>query len=106
MRVSKTDWELFIEKLPSWQESYMDKLISEYIDLLKANALPSERFHELDKRINQDKKKKGVRIRMNRENVITDIASLMHDQAITLDDLQGFSSELKDAVLTVLDIIS
>ena len=34
MEISKRDWKLFREKLPAWQENYMDRLINEYIGLL------------------------------------------------------------------------
>ena len=34
MEVSKKDWQLFKEKLPGWQEKYMEKLIAEYTELL------------------------------------------------------------------------
>ena len=32
--VSKRDWKLFREKLPGWQESYMERLCKEYVELL------------------------------------------------------------------------
>ena len=41
--VSKSDWKLFQEKLPVWQENYMERLIKEYISLLSVN-IPA-RFH-------------------------------------------------------------
>ena len=28
MEISKRDWKLFREKLPAWQENYMDRLIN------------------------------------------------------------------------------
>ena len=34
MDISKKDWKLFREKLPDWQENYMDKLNKQYIELL------------------------------------------------------------------------
>ena len=30
MELSKSDWKLFRERLPNWQERYMDNLIREY----------------------------------------------------------------------------
>ena len=48
--VSKKDWKLFQEKLPDWQEAYMEKLLKEYIKLLQKKSNASDRFWELEKR--------------------------------------------------------
>ena len=32
VEVSKRDWKLFREKLPGWQESYMERLCKEYVE--------------------------------------------------------------------------
>ena len=34
MELSKNDWKLFRERLPGWQERYMDKLTREYAEFL------------------------------------------------------------------------
>lgn len=34
MELSKNDWKLFRERLPGWQERYMDKLTCEYAEFL------------------------------------------------------------------------
>lgn len=45
MDISKKDWKLFQEKLPSWQENYMQKLVKEYAEYLNDDTKkPSERF--------------------------------------------------------------
>ena len=36
MEVSKTDWKLYREKLPKWQETYMEKLIVKYVEYLQS----------------------------------------------------------------------
>ena len=46
--------------LPKWQETYMERLIKEYISLLNEEKLASEKFWELEKRINKDKRSPGV----------------------------------------------
>ena len=81
----------------------MNKMIIEYIEILKKDEAPSERFWKLDERIRADKKKKGVRLSLSKENVVFDIASLISDGAINLDSLEGFSDDLKDAVSFVLE---
>lgn len=50
MDISKHDWKLFREKLPGWQENYMDRLNKEYIALLSAeDKKASEKFWKLEK---------------------------------------------------------
>ncbi len=43
-RFTKMDWTLFRNKIVDWQESYMDRLNKEYVDLLREDANPSEKF--------------------------------------------------------------
>lgn len=38
MELSKNDWKLFRERLPGWQERYMDKLTREYAEFLTMTA--------------------------------------------------------------------
>lgn len=50
MELSKNDWKLFRERLPGWQERYMDKLACEYAEFLTDDShQPSERFWTLNK---------------------------------------------------------
>ena len=35
MEVSKKDWKLYREKIPEWQEAYMEKLIASYVKYLE-----------------------------------------------------------------------
>ena len=95
---TKKDWALFREKVADWQEAYMDKLNKEYIDLLTGDGRPSEKFWALEERIRNDKKDTGVQLRMSRSNCIYNIASLLNEGAITMEDLEGFSDELKEKV--------
>ena len=34
MEISKSDWKIFREKLPEWQERYMEGLVKDYVDFL------------------------------------------------------------------------
>ena len=54
-KVEENDWKLFREKLPVWQEAYMERLIQEYVELLNSDKNASEKFWELDKRIRGDR---------------------------------------------------
>lgn len=95
---TKKDWALFREKVADWQEAYMDKLNKEYIDLLNGDGRPSEKFWALEERIRNDKKDTGVQLRMSRSSCIYNIVSLLNEGAITMEDMEEFSDELKERV--------
>ncbi len=91
----ESDWKLFRDKVVDWQERYMEKLSKEYIAILIEDTNPSERFWELEKRINADKNKCGVVIQKSRSKMLFDLYELLDEGAITLDDLNDFSDGLK-----------
>ena len=104
MEISKSDWKLYREKMPEWQENYMDRLNKEYIALLSSDqGNPSDRFWKLEKRIKRDRKHPGVIIEMQRSSAFFDIADLIARKVITYDDLADFSDTLKEAVSMILD---
>ena len=98
VEISKSDWMLFREKIPIWQESYMERLTEGYIEILSGPGKASDHFWELEKRIKKDKKHPGVLIEMRRSIAIWAIALLVQEDVITMDDLEGFSQDLIDAV--------
>lgn len=95
---TKKDWLLFRNKIAGWQENYMDKLNKEYIELLSEDANPSEKFWQLNKRIKEDRKKAGVQLEMSRSKFIYNIISLINEGAISFEDLEEFSDELKETI--------
>ena len=102
MEISKVDWKLFRERVPGWKEQYMGRLNKEYIDLLSSAGNASDHFWELEKRIKQDRKHPGVLIELKKSTAIWDIAFFVHDGVITMDELDGFSKDLIDAVNFIL----
>ena len=102
MEISKSDWQYFRSKTVEWQEAYMDKLIKEYAALLSENKYSSEKFWELERRINEDKHKSGVMLEMRRSAMIHNLIALINDGVISPDDLDGFSDEVKETVLALL----
>ena len=50
------DWKLFRKKLGNWQEAYMDKLVEEYKSILNSDALSSDKYWALRKKIYEDYK--------------------------------------------------
>ena len=75
--ISKQDWKLFREKLPEWQEAYMEKLIKEYSKLLNSSEPASEKFWALEERIKKDKKNPGVILEVSKSEAIWDIATMI-----------------------------
>ena len=53
-------------------------------------------------RFKQDKKHLGVLLEMNKGEAIWDIAILVKKKVITMDDLEGFSEDLHEAVKLIL----
>lgn len=96
VQINELDWKLFRKKLPEWQETHMDKLNQEYATLLAGSGNASEKFWELEKRINSDKKHVGVMVRMSRSNMHQNILALLSEEVITLKDLDDFSEELRE----------
>lgn len=92
---SKADWKLFRERLPEWQENYMARLCDEYAAILAGKDRGSEAFWAIEKRIQEDKKRPGVVAEMSKSEMPWIILGLLRDQAITLEDLDGFSEDLK-----------
>ncbi len=103
MQITESDWKIFRKKIPDWQESYMERLAREYIILLQSEKKASSKFWELEKRIKQDKKSPGVIIDMRRSTAINNIVSLILDEVISLDDLEEFSDDLKEAVKYIVE---
>ena len=99
MELSKNDWKLFRERLPGWQERYMDKLTREYAEFLTDDSRqPSERFWTLNKRIREARRKPGVQLELRKQNVVFDLTHLIADGAVSLDELDGFSEDLQNMV--------
>lgn len=100
--ISKADWKKFREKLPEWQEHYMEQLTKEYIELLSSPGNASDHFWELEERLKKDKKSPGVLLEVSKSNTIWDIATFIKNKIITFDDLDGFSDDLMEAVKMIL----
>ena len=98
--ISKADWRLFRERIPGWQEAHMEKLNKEYVELLSGDEPASKKFWALEERIRLDKNTPGVRLQLKKSEIDWDLAALMCDGVITAADLEGFSEELQEYVLS------
>lgn len=95
--VAESDWKLFKKMLPQWQERYMERLIDQYIEILNGSGEASDRFWALEKRVKRDKLCSGVIVNdLRRSTMHYEIANLLSDNAITLDDLDGFTEDIKN----------
>ena len=74
-----------------------------YIALLNEEGDASDKFWKLEKRIREDKKNCGVQCEMSRSNQFYIMLSLLREGAITFDDLEDFSDDLKDMMKRVAD---
>lgn len=97
-KFSEKDWKIFRSKIAGWQEAYMDKLNKEYIEILSGDGNSSEKFWTLEKRIKKDKKDCGVQCEMSRSIQFYIILSLLNEGAITMEDLEDFSDDLKEII--------
>ena len=97
--VAESDWKLFRKRLPGWQESCMERLVGEYMEILGGEGRSSEKFWALEERIREDKKRPGVIVRDVRRSTMRDeIARLVLDGAVTLDNLDGFTDDVTSYV--------
>ena len=76
----------------------MERLVNEYMDLLDGAENASDKFWKLEERIKKDKKHPGVRLELNKGNMIFDIVTLINSGVITTADLEDFSDGLKESV--------
>ena len=89
---------MFREKLPEWQEAFMERLIKEYAELLNSDKAATEKFWALDKRIRADRKSIGVRANEESGSKLKNILTeLIIEYVISVDDLQDFSAELRES---------
>ena len=102
VEISKSDWKLYRERVSDWQEHYMEGLTKEYIKLLSSPGNASDHFWELEERIKKDKKHPGVMIELRKSDALWDIAMFVNKKVIIMDDLEGFSEDLIDAVKLIL----
>ncbi len=93
---NEKDWKIYRSKIAGWQESYMERLTKEYIELLSGDAAASDKFWELEKRIKVDKKRVGVSVHLSRSEMEYQIMELLNDGAIQMSDLAEFSEDLQE----------
>ena len=83
----------------------MEKLIEEYIGILNGDEPASHKFWRVEERTRQDKREPGVIItEMSRSKMRLNLLRLLDHSVITLNDLEGFSEELREDLCHVAKI--
>ena len=101
--VNEKDWKLFRSRLPGWQETCMERIIEEYRELLGSEEQASNKFWALDERIKRDKRNPGVRLHdVKRSNMDIHLLQLLRYEVIRLEDLDGFSEELREKLSWIM----
>ena len=101
---TKADWKLFQSLLPAWQQLYMTRLCDEYVAILTGPQRGPKAFWEIEKRIKKDRKRPGVSVTLEKDEMPYIIIGLLRDGAITLKDLDGFSDGLKEMLDYLLEL--
>ena len=98
---SKRDWILFRERIAGWQEAYIVRLNRKYTELLRCDGSEAEKFWELYRRIRRDKCCTGVQAEMRNSEILANLCRLVNEGAISYDNLDGFSEELREDVIRI-----
>ena len=77
----------------------MERLLGGYAKMIAGQGLASDRFWKLQKRLKKDVRKVGVCADMRRSVMVMNLRSLLYEGAITKDDLDGFSDELRQSLI-------
>ena len=73
----------------------MQTLLDEYAAIIAGDGNPSTKFWKLEERLKKDVRHVGVHAEMRRSRMDINLLRLLHEKAITMSDLDGFSDELK-----------
>ena len=81
----------------------MERIIEEYRKLLGSEEQASEKFWALDERIKRDKRNPGVLLHdVKRSNMDIHLLQLLRYEVIRLEDLNGFSEELREKLSWIM----
>lgn len=99
---TEKDWRLFSGRISEWRESFMNRAIQDYVALLNGNASAMDKFHDLERRMREDRKKADVPLRMSRSNMLLNMAALIDKGIISRSELALFSDELQETMKFML----
>ena len=76
----------------------MQSLLDEYAAIIAGDGDAAAKFWELEERLKMDVRHVGVHAEMSRSRMVLNLMCLLHEKAITMSDLDGFSDEVKAAM--------
>ena len=79
----------------------MEQLAESYAALLAGPGKASDKFWELEKRLRKDQKRVGVVADVSRSEMYYNLLYLLGDKTITLEDLAGFSPDLRERLAMI-----
>ena len=103
MEIRNSDWKRYKDCLPVWQERHMERLNKEYLEILQSDLSHSDKFWKLDERIHNDKRHPGVIVEVRRDEMISTIVTLLRSGTIEMEELSGFSEELRDTIAFLMN---
>ena len=97
--ILESDWKLFRQRLPGWQERHMQKLLDEYAAIIAGAGNPSAKFWTLEECLRKDIRHAGVCVERSRSTMVETLFRLLDEKAIDAGDLDGFSDGLRHWIL-------
>ncbi len=94
-KVRESDWKVFRRKAPQWEQACIDRLNQAYIQLLRGPETPAEKFWTLRRRVNKDAYWINDLLEVGRSTMESQLGLLLRAGAITPEDLDGFSADLR-----------
>ena len=79
----------------------MEQLAESYAALLVGLGKASDKFWELEKRLRKDQKGVGAVADVSRSEMYYNLLYLLGDKTITLEDLAGFSPDLRERLAMI-----
>ena len=76
----------------------MQLLLDEYAAIIAGDGDAAAKFRELEERLKKDVRHVGVQAEMSRSRMVLNLMRLLHEKAIKMSDLDGFSDEVKAAM--------
>ncbi len=100
--MTPSDWKVFRNRLPEWRERYLDATTRELSKLLRDERMsPTERFWEAKERIDEEAVTLRTCLdRISRSKVALSLVLLYGHGLIEPSDLNPFSDDLKERVLS------
>ena len=95
-----------MKRYPSWRERYFRDCIKDYATHINTDRIEQsaeEKVYNLMRTIKSDFDRAQFPVRMSRTNMMMNLKYLLGCEIITIDDLDGFSTQLIDTLQAFLE---